>query len=75
MAMFEFLRQYHLRGLSESNEIGGMLGGLSLLSDGQPADAAYGSDWEAAVATVLSEDASQLGYCAADFRLSKDAKI
>jgi len=32
LVMFEFLRQYYERG--QSDEIGGLLGGLQLLSDG-----------------------------------------
>ena len=52
--MFEFLCQYHLGGLSESDEIGGLLGGLSLLDDGQPADPTYASDWAATVAAVVA---------------------
>lgn len=74
LAMFEFLRQYHLRGLSESAEIGGLLGGLSLLADGQPADPAYASDWAAAVGAVLAAEASPAGYREADFRLVADAE-
>ncbi|OWK45460.1 hypothetical protein FRUB_01791 [Fimbriiglobus ruber] len=54
--MYEFLRQYHLHGLSESEEIGGLLGGLSLLVDGQPADPADVSDWAAAVSAVLAAE-------------------
>ena len=33
LAMFEYLRSYYERG--QSDEIGSMLGGLSLLSDGE----------------------------------------
>lgn len=74
LAMFEFLRQYYLRGLSESAEIGGILGSLSLLTDGQPADPAYASDWAAAVSAVLVAEASPAGYREADFRLVADAE-
>ncbi|WP_202973899.1 hypothetical protein [Fimbriiglobus ruber] len=56
LAVYEFLRQYHLHGLSESEEIGGLLGGLSLLVDGQPADPADVSDWAAAVSAVLAAE-------------------
>lgn len=68
LAMFEFLRQYYLRGLSESDEVGGLLGDLSLLEDGQPADAAYETDWAKAVQTVLTAEASPNGYRAANMR-------
>jgi hypothetical protein len=67
-AMFEFLRQHYLRGMSESEEIAGMLSGLTLLADGQPADAAYASDWSAAVSTVMMAEESPAGYRQADFR-------
>lgn len=40
LALFEFLRQYHERGLRASDEIGNMLSGLALLSDGGSADPA-----------------------------------
>ena len=69
LAMFEFLRQYYLRGLSESDEIGGLLGSMSLLANGQPADAAYKSDWAAAVLAVLAAEASPAGYLEVDLKL------
>ena len=68
LAMFEFLRQHYERG--PSDEIGGLLGSLSLLADGQPADAAMASDWQAAVTAVLSAEQSPHGYHEADLRLS-----
>lgn len=46
-AMFYFLKQYYERG--KSDEIGGMLGGMSLLADGSPADPAVWRDWMDAV--------------------------
>jgi hypothetical protein len=70
--MYEFLRQYHLRGLSESEAIADLLGGLSLLADGQPADPAYASDWADAVSTVLAAETSTDGYREADFRIVPD---
>lgn len=45
--MFSFLEQHYQRG--PSDEFGGLLGSLSLLEDGQPADAALADDWIAAV--------------------------
>lgn len=39
LVMFEFLRRYYERG--QSDEIGGLLGGLQLLPDGQSADPTY----------------------------------
>ncbi len=68
LAMFEFLRQRNERG--PSGEIGGLLGSLSLLQDGSPADSALASDWDEAVTAVLGDEASQGGYRKADFRLS-----
>lgn len=67
LAMFEFLRQYYERG--PSNEIGALLGGLSVLPDGQPADPAYGVDWDAAVMAVLAAESAPHGYRIADFRI------
>ena len=71
LAMYEFLRQYYLRGLSTSHEIGGLLTGLSLLSDGTPADNAYAYDWNDAVSAVLAAELTPEGYREADFRLVK----
>ena len=67
LAMFEFLRRHYERG--PSDEIGGLLGGLSLLQDGSPADQAFASDWVEAVQTVVAAEADQEGYREADFRL------
>ncbi|MEO2088715.1 MAG: hypothetical protein ABGY75_04340 [Gemmataceae bacterium] len=52
--MFEFLRQHYERG--PTDEVGGLLGNLSLLPDGQPADAAYADDWAEAVEAVLKAE-------------------
>lgn len=67
LAMFEFLKRYYEIG--KSDEIGTLLGGLSLLEDGTPADAAHLGDWEDAVAAVMSAEASPEGYRAADFKI------
>jgi hypothetical protein len=53
LAMFAFLKAYYERG--QSDEIGGLLGGLSLLQDGYPADPAYASEWNEAVEAALSD--------------------
>jgi hypothetical protein len=66
LAMYEFLRRHYERG--PTDEVGGLLGSLSLLPDGQPADAAYAGDWSEAVAEVLATEAAG-GYRAAEFRL------
>jgi hypothetical protein len=68
LAMFEFLHRYYER--CHSDEIGGLLGGLALLEDGQPADRAYASDWAAAVRVVLATETPAAGNREADFRLS-----
>ena len=67
LAMFEFLRQHNERG--PSDEIGGLLGSMSLLADGQPADPAYATDWAAAVSAVLAAEKFLSGYRGADLRL------
>jgi len=66
LCMFEFLRRHYERG--PSDEVGGLLGNLSLLSNGGTADPAYAGDWAAAVAAVLAEEANG-GYTKAAFRL------
>jgi hypothetical protein len=45
--MFAFLE--HQFSLRKSDELAGLLGSLSLLPDGSPADPALASDWSAAV--------------------------
>jgi hypothetical protein len=46
-AMFHFLEQLYLR--TKSDELGGLLGGMSILQDGSPIDPAIGKDWRDAV--------------------------
>jgi hypothetical protein len=67
LVMFEFLQQHYERG--PTDEIGGLLGSLSLLADGTPADAAMLGDFENAVMTVLAAEAKPGGYREADFKL------
>lgn len=50
-AMFEFLRQYYAS--TGADEVGALLGGLSLLADGQPADPGLIQDWRTAVAEIM----------------------
>lgn len=50
LAMFAFLDAYNQ--LSPSDEIGGLLGSMSLLEDGVPADPAIYDDWIDAVEKV-----------------------
>lgn len=46
LAMFAFLEKNYGRG--PSDEVGALLGALSLLPDGTPADPAMAADWVAA---------------------------
>jgi hypothetical protein len=64
--MFEFLRQHYERG--PTDEVGGLLGSLSLLQDGQPADAAVTGDWAKAVDAVMNAETAG-GYTEAMLRL------
>ena len=66
LCMFEFLRRHYERG--PTDEVGGLLGGLSLLPDGAPADPAHAADWTEAVAAVLAAEAAG-GYTEAAVRL------
>ncbi|SUC82805.1 Uncharacterised protein [Pannonibacter phragmitetus] len=52
LAMFSFLEDYYSR--TKSDEIGSMLSGLCLMSDGKPMDPAYWSEWEQAVEKAVS---------------------
>jgi hypothetical protein len=53
LARFNFLDRYY--GTTKADEIGALLGGLSLLSDGSPADPGYKKEWLDAVEKVLAE--------------------
>lgn len=50
-AMFHFLEEVYLR--TKSDELGGLLGAMSILEDGSPADPAIVNDWGKAVAYAL----------------------
>ncbi len=53
-AMFAFLvEEYKLTG---SDEIGSLLGGMSLLANGAPADSAVVEQWDLAVQLALAGD-------------------
>ncbi|MES2933477.1 MAG: hypothetical protein V4805_08330 [Pseudomonadota bacterium] len=51
LAMFSFLEAEYR--MTKSDELGGLLGGLSLLSDGTPADPAVKAQWSEAVSAAL----------------------
>ena len=55
-SMVYFLEDYY--ELTKSDEIGGMLGGLALLSDGRPADDACWEDWLKAVKRAQNDSES-----------------
>jgi hypothetical protein len=57
-AMFHFLEGVYER--TKSNDIGGLLGSLSLLTDGSPADPAFIKDWREAVQFALAGEAATL---------------
>jgi len=54
LAMFAFL-EAEFR-LTASDEIGGLLGEMSLLADGVPADSAVREQWNSAVQLALAGD-------------------
>lgn len=66
LAMHCFLDRYYQA--THSDEVGGLLGGLSLLPDGSPADAAFQHEWLESVEKVMSAEKSG-GYHPADLRL------
>lgn len=51
IAMFRFLEKVYMR--TKSDDLGGLLGGLSILGDGSPADPAVVEDWQQAVEYAL----------------------
>ncbi len=50
-AMFVYLEEVFAR--TQSDDLGALLGGMSLLADGGTADPAAWADWEAAVRRVV----------------------
>ncbi len=52
LAMYSFLDAHYQR--SKADDLGALLGSMSLLRDGSPADPAVASDWQAAVDAALS---------------------
>ena len=67
LGMFEYLRRYYERG--KSDEIGSMLGELSLLQDEGSADPAAMADFRSSIEAVIRAE-SEGGYDAVNFRLS-----
>jgi hypothetical protein len=51
LAMFRFLESIY--EATRSDDIGGLLGSMSLLADGRPADSALRVDWATAVRAAL----------------------
>ena len=51
LAMYAFLDHWY--ELTKSSDVGALLGSLSLLEDGMPADPALKEDWERAVRRAL----------------------
>jgi hypothetical protein len=49
--MFAFLEAHYQR--SKAADVGALLGSMSLLENGKPADPAFESDWEIAVARAV----------------------
>lgn len=56
-AMFAFLDARYKRG--PSDELGALLGSMSLLPDGRPADPALWSDWIEAITKATSGEVDQ----------------
>jgi len=60
MAMYHYLEKMYT--IHEFDQLGGLLGGMTLLADGSPADPAAWSDWLASVHKAVSEPiTTQLG--------------
>lgn len=52
LAMYAFLEKHY--ALTGSDDVGGLLGSLSLLPDGNSADPAVREDWEESIEKVLA---------------------
>ena len=48
LAMYDFLDHYYQQ--TGADDVGGLLGSMSLLIDGSPADPAIAQEWQASVA-------------------------
>lgn len=68
-AMYSFLEEYYR--LTHADEIGAMLGGLSLLPDGLPADPGFRQDWLNAVRRVVIAGKGG-GFTGADMQFKKE---
>lgn len=60
--MFCFLDAYYRK--NESDELGGLLGSMSLLSDNITVDTAYKKDWEIAVSQIVEQ--REIGVLSSD---------
>jgi hypothetical protein len=63
LAMYSFLEAHYQR--TKAGDVGSLLGSMSLLPDGNPADPAIEGDWRTAVQVALS------GSVDATLRLTK----
>lgn len=63
MAMYKFLDDYYQ--LTKSEDIGGLLGSMSLIEDGNPADSAIWEEWLSAI------DAAIHGQVNPDLKITK----
>jgi hypothetical protein len=52
LAMYAFLESHYQR--TKADDVGALLGSMSLLTDGTPADPAIEGDWNAAIQFALS---------------------
>lgn len=52
LAMYAFLEEHY--ALTNSDDVGGLLGSLALLPDGNSADPGVQEDWEEAIEKVLA---------------------
>lgn len=63
-AMVRFLDQVYER--TKSDELGGLLGSMTPLEDGDPADPALKNDWNEAVKAVLESNRQEQHRAAAE---------
>ena len=52
--MFAFLEKYY--GIGKSDDVGALLSGLSMTSNGYPLDQALWTDWQDAVDRALNDE-------------------
>ena len=72
-AMFDYLDKYYDR--TKSDDVGSLLGEMSLLQDGNSADSAALEDWTDSVNKILGEKPYEYSYLKLKIKINKQEKL